>query len=1225
MRIATIVGALIVTCGTLMAQVLPGPMEPGEWEVGWVEDFDAAESWYPVAYTHNSARDFSLTVEEGVAHFRVGEAGKAMRWMTTPAGVNLDTYRTLEMRYRAVGQVDEGDAYFLWMQTNPAAARPDEPPVRLGEISADGEWHVLRKEMPRTREGDVWALKFVLSVQSTDRPADLWIDYIKLMDFVPYVIRAASKLAPQIAVRHDFDDLRDWRCLRDVPFAGAARMSARNGAAQFEVEGMQRNASFVWTFPRPVDASAGANTVVFRYRIRGQRQIYTRNPRTLPYFMTVGAGETEEPVCLWNSLVHDGAWHVGGNSFPVASFPEGVEHVRINLVSEESPGAWAELDWIYLGSHHLPSFSDGFEETRPPASPPGCEFRYADIQPTPRMSSALLLQQFHDLDVAPEGELALDGVPLRLDGGAHVLGVLARDELTIPVGGAMSAVYALIATRPEGVDSFTSWGGPIRAVEEPERFVMRIDYADGSSFEALPVNIAGGSYVMPPGPGLFGLANAHPEREVTDISLVDRTRAVGFHVLAVTVQTAGEPLFETPAAGRPLPPPTRVTDRAPADATAIEVADGRLTMRSDYLTLSLDLSKGICVAGMWSGVFEQDLMPMGSLFALETEGGTVSAEQVAVTDVRRRTPTQATIDFTAHEPVPVRGTLTLSWHSASEIGLSVALGNAGEAPLRGSLTVTGLPGVVIDTIPENVWLFYPGFGTLISNEPFYEDSVKSDHLPLGLVAAWSPARGGGLYLMGRDNVPERDAHYVLEKYLSRVTAAVRYLYLDVAPGETATLPEVAIGACPGDYREALAAYRRWMDTWYAPTAAHPEWFRRIGSFIGITPTLSMFLDADGRMDLSPHIDAMARRLGPIDYLHIYGWFASREHGDQGDYSHYELLGGEEAWRGALAALEARGVRTGLYLDPLLVDERAEIGKRAEEWKIIGADGAVTGWSSGIFYTCAAVPECRRYWAETSGRVARTFPVSGLSMDQVGFWNPASWVCYNPAHGHPTPVGMRVAQAPLVREIRAALNTVDPGCVNYSEFVPTEIMTQWQDGAFTHNHRFEGERPSTFLVNPIYWAVPEVKCFELYAGNGNIIWENVRLPLRALWGRETLYLAGEPTEYAPETAAAIRRVNEIWHRYPEAFATTAPEFLVPTLQRGLYANRFPADGYEVYTLFNDLPHTAEGPAIEIAHREGASYREAWEDVPLQPQIAEGRARIALTIPPKKLCVIVVRWR
>ncbi|MGI5820344.1 MAG: DUF6259 domain-containing protein, partial [Armatimonadota bacterium] len=980
-----------------------------------------------------------------------------------------------------------------------------------------------------------------------------------------------------------------------------------------------------WRFDEPVEVGGGINTVVFRYRIRGQRLVYTRNPRTIRSFMTVGAGDVERPIYLWNSLVNDGAWHVAANTFPTADFPDGIEYVRINLVSEEDPRAWAEMDWLYVGSEReLPTLRDRFDIEQSPATPEGCDFQYIGIPATDGATVAELLNRYHGMYMgAPQGSVALDGIPFNLTGDAHVLGVMDRDELTVPVSGTIEAIYALIATRCEGLDNFTHWGGPINAVYEPERFVIRINYADGGGFESLPANIAGGNYVMPPGPGLLGVVNPHPEREVASITLDDRTRAVGFHVLGLTLQRSGEPLFEMPEAGRPLPPPVRVTDRAPDDATSVEVGEGAVTLHSDYLTLTLDLTDGIRASSMFSGILGQDLSPVRELFALETEAGTLGSADVGVTGAEQVSETAVAIDWSAAEPVAVSGRLTLAWTGASEMTMAVDLTNEGAENLRGSLTVTPVPGVVLDPEPENVWTFYPGFGTMIGNEPFFEDEAKGDRLPLGLVAAWAPERGGGLYLAGRDSEPRYDAHYLLEKYAGRVTAATRYLHLDVPPGETAQTPAVALGAYLGDYTEAVAAYRAWMETWYAPTTAHPEWFRRVGTFIGITPTLAMFLDEDGGMDLSPHIEGMAEHFGPIDYLHIYGWFASQDHGGQGDYAHYELLGGEDTWRGALQGVEDDGVRTGLYLDPLLMDERAVAAGRASAWKLIGADGEVRGWSAGNFYTCGAIPDCREYWAQTYERVGRTFPASGLYMDQVGYWNADTWVCWNPEHDHPMPVGMRVAQAPLVREIREAVNRVDPSVATYSEYVPTEIMTQWQDGAFNHTHRYEWERPSSFLINPIYWAAPQVKCFELYAGNTNNIWENVRLPLRAFWGRETLYMAGEPTEYAPETAAAIRRISEVWRSYPEAFATTRPQWLVPTLRQGVYANRFPGGGYEVYTIFNDLPHTAEGALIEVAHRDGASYHEAWEDVALQPQVEAGIAAVSLTIPPKQVRVLVVR--
>jgi len=287
-------GLALVLAGTLGACA-------GAEELGWIEHFDSADNWYAVGYTHTPAKQYSFATEDGIGHFHVEDVGKAMRWMTTVPGVNLRTYRDLEIRYRAVNQVDDQRGYFLYMSVNLSSKKPDEPPVRLEELIADGEWHVLRKEMPRKDEGAFWATKFVLAVHSRGGPADVWVDYIKLVAPEPEPLAAPESIAePKIGIRHDLDDLSGWRSLDDVPYKGVARMSCADSVGHFEVEGMFRNAVFEWRLDEPVQVSEFGH-LVFKYRARGQRQVYTRYERTLRHFLTVGAGEKEEPVYGWRS------------------------------------------------------------------------------------------------------------------------------------------------------------------------------------------------------------------------------------------------------------------------------------------------------------------------------------------------------------------------------------------------------------------------------------------------------------------------------------------------------------------------------------------------------------------------------------------------------------------------------------------------------------------------------------------------------------------------------------------------------------------------------------------------------------------------------------------------------------------------------------------------------------------------------------------------------------
>lgn len=65
-----------------------------------------------------------------------------------------------------------------------------------------------------------------------------------------------------------------------------------------------------------------------------------------------------------------------------------------------------------------------------------------------------------------------------------------------------------------------------------------------------------------------------------------------------------------------------------------------------------------------------------------------------------------------------------------------------------------------------------------------------------------------------------------------------------------------------------------------------------------------------------------------------------------------------------------------------------------------------------------------------------------------------------------------------------------------------------------------------------------------------------------------------------------------------------------------------DQYVVYSLYNDLPHTCEGPVLRLARQPGTKYCEAWHDVALEPRIDGGVAQISLSIPPKDMrCVAV----
>ena len=1195
-------------------------------ETGWVEDF-AHPNWYAVGYTRTPARKYGFEVEDGIGHFWVGQRGKAMRWITTVPGTNLKTYRNLEIRYKATGMVTSSPSYFLYMQVNTASMKPKDPPARLNEIVADGEWHVLRKEMPRKRDAPHWLTKLVLAVHAKDARAHLWVDYIKLTAPEPEPLTPIDAALPEVGFRDDFGDVAAWRSLESVPYRGVTRATCKDGVGRFEVEGMFRNAIFERRLDPPADPSTYRH-ITLKYRAFGQRQVYTRYERTLPCFLTVGDPNRETRVCIWNGLVVDGAWHARTLGLPgKGTHPNGIEYIRLNLSSEEDPRAAIELDYIELTDRpRQMQLTDFFEiaSGQPDAGPK--HWAFPEVPVTPGASASELLQRQWGMGWLPAGgRFTVDGIPFRLRDAAHAFGVFEERTLAVEVNGRLAAAHFLMATRIEGKNDFCSWGGPTRFVEEPERFSVTIEYADGTQHESVPFNLQGRSFKMPPGPGLFGVLNPRPDTQVRRIAFADKTHACGFHLLALTLQTQGKPFFTIPPPRR-LPPKCEHEFKLDPASPQIALRKDHVGLRSSYVSVALSLGKGVRLAGLSSAWLLDREMPCdGALFAIEAGDARITSADVRVTGARRTSPQGASIDFEADG---LRGTLLAVYRDSlgSEITFGLSLTNTSPKPLRGKVSFAPLSGVRLDDDPGNVWLFYPGPGTIVTDEPFCLSRLQSDHFPLQVMAAWSIGKAGGLYVMTHDSKCVLDKEYALEKFDGKVTARVRFMHIDLAPGGSITLPDVALGGFQGGWRSALDVYRRWVQAWYTPIAQHPDWFRRVYTWCGITPTLQMGLDEQDRMDLSWHVDACKRFYGSCDYLHVYGWGASKDHGTQGDFCHYELLGGRESWRNALQKLHQRGVPTGLYLDPLLIDEKSFAATRhgGVAWQVLNAKGKRTRWSSGNFYVCAGLKESQEYWAKTYARVAREIAPRGLYMDQIGYWNPRDWTCYNAAHGHTMPLGMRPGQARLVRRIREAINSVDPTIASYSEFVPIDVMCQYQDGSFTHTIRHEWELPQSLMLNPLYLAFPEMRCFEIYAGSSNSVGENVRLPLRLFWGRESLYLNGDLTDYSPETRSAIRRCGEIWHKYEDAFAARNPQFLVESLIPGVLVNRYPSASHDVYLLFNELPYTVSGPVLAVQHERGCRYVEAWGDVALKPEFVAGTAQVSLTIPPKKVrCVAVER--
>ena len=136
------------------------------------------------------------------------------------------------------------------------------------------------------------------------------------------------------------------------------------------------------------------------------------------------------------------------------------------------------------------------------------------------------------------------------------------------------------------------------------------------------------------------------------------------------------------------------------------------------------------------------------------------------------------------------------------------------------------------------------------------------------------------------------------------------------------------------------------------------------------------------------------------------------------------------------------------------------------------------------------------------------------------------------------------------------------------------------------------------LNVARFAFPDFKTIEiLYCDKPTGSWATgVRW---VFFNGEAIWLEGKADEwFEPETRAEVRRCHAILREHRDAFTTLAPEPLVPTERAGVYANRFPAAGKTVVTLYNARHRTVRGPVLRLPHREGATYYDAWHHRPAE---------------------------
>jgi hypothetical protein len=541
---------------------------------------------------------------------------------------------------------------------------------------------------------------------------------------------------------------------------------------------------------------------------------------------------------------------------------------------------------------------------------------------------------------------------------------------------------------------------------------------------------------------------------------------------------------------------------------------------------------------------------------------------------------------------------------------------------------------------DDTWMFFPQYRNVISNRQGVYYVPNDCRFPVQVMDIYNPSAGIGLGIMTH-NRDQRSLDYSMGKTARGVSAFVQApgeLYT-ITPGESRSFTEACLNFHQGDWHEALQAYRDWIATFVATDAPDRDWFRRI--FLLRAHQTKKFYswavpiyDADTRRyRIDEFIRADAEYLGMTPQVfHLFGWI-DLENGwrghPNGDFRLDACTGGRAALMTAIKRLQDEDkIVVSLYTLSDRCHKKSEFGQRhGEALAIRNRDGSPRQ-DEFNWFLCGNSQAWRDQYVDGLCRTQRETGVRSLYVDVFPFSRSAP--CYATDHGHEVPSRVNRGTHAMIRQLRKRL---PDDVAIWSEYPLPDTALPYIDGNIHyycldwHEHfgkvydqLDEAQLFAATAQNVYRYTFPHLKQFVFLCGISS--WSgDSKFPF---FNGEALYDCSWCL-YAGPNLDRIKKSLAIQRKYDDCFASLHPIPEVRTEQREIHANCFPGDGRIAWTLFNARYTTVRGPVLAVKHRPGATYYDAWNEMPLGPEIVGDRAVVTLTLHPQQLGCVVQSWK
>ncbi len=826
---------------------------------------------------------------------------------------------------------------------------------------------------------------------------------------------------------------------------------------------------------------------------------------------------------------------------------------------------------------------------------------------------------------------------------------VSRDGLTeIPVHAKATEFFFVLATTGKRRQrwGFSSDGtilgayqGEVEmplAVTDVEGFMVEIVYADQKRDKAFPLKLSAMRHVV--GGDMDVYAVPADGTEVESIIFHNRHLENEFLLAAVTAHLGTKRLYPQmviPSAAAPIVHKT-------AKDKKVCLAENTLTLQNGALGMTFETAHGLILQDMQNGytpVFTAEKSSV--LRVLHTSGTSEAMERIG----QSADETHAVLTYRCGM---LELTVTLSIEAEDCIGFNLTVRNTSSEAVRRAVCFPCLEGLGYQDAADG-WYFVPKCQNLNSNETVfvYEESAPS--FPMQFLDVYSAQQQGGLAL----TTEERELtvrKYALEKNETGISLYVEYpaMYGEIEAGSTFCCSPAKLMAHSGDWHAAFRLYKNWLDSWYEPYhCQNKEWYRRcfwllaeIDDFFE-TKEMTRFpiwYDPETKtFNLKNILEEQKQLTGMYpDILHLWGWaYHEDKHTHQwGNYGEedYAFYGGREPFKKALHEIQDdMGIRVSLYMHPTLLSARyphaADFFQK--NLRVQNDKGDFISILDDSYRMCHANSEWRAHAVSMYPRVYSELDVPLLYIDEFSLRIENR--CYGKNHGHPVPSNLLQTDRTFITELKDAM---PENVVLYGEYAAVDVNARYIDCNISYHiidtvmdmvetawRGGDGDDRYSRVITDMYrFAFPKIVQLVLPMAMRNLSWHPQKF---TFFNGEAIYDSFWDLEES-RGQAFMNHAYRLKKQYADCFASDEPETMVETLSPAICANRFPAaDGRVVYTLYNRAYTTYRGAVLAVPHQEGQTYYDAWNEQTFSPQIADGKAYLALELDAQQMGCIAVQ--